>query len=235
MNGGQGGAATRHEMVRMRRRLERVRKGSDLLKRKRRALVAELFRAAAPAVDAREEVAGQARAAYPALLAALSDRGQAELTASGRPGRDLELEIRTTETWGMTVAEITGHGPVRRGLPARGAAPGLSGPAAVEAAEQFEALVELLLDAASRELLLRRLADALSRTSRQLNTLEQRVAPRLEERISRTRRVLEEREREEHLRVRLLLKRREPGGGGGGRGRGPGGLPSAGGPHVPTR
>lgn len=208
MNGGQGGAATRHEMVRMRRRLERVRKGSDLLKRKRRALVAELFRAAAPAVDAREEVARQARAAYPALLSALSDRGEAELTASGRPARDLELEMRTTEMWGVAVAEITGHGPVRRGLRARGTAPGLSGPAAVLAAEQFEALVELLLDAASRELLLRRLADALSRTSRQLNTLEQRVAPRLEERIARTRRVLEEREREEHLRVRLLLGRR---------------------------
>lgn len=208
MNGAAGGAGTRYELVRMRRRLDRVQKGSDLLKRKRRALVAELFRAAAPAVDAREEVAKQAEAAYPTLLAALSARGEAELTATGRPARDLELEIRTVETWGVNVAEITGHGSVRRGLQARGTAPGLSGPAAVLAADQFEALVELLLDAASRELLLRRLADALSRTSRQLNTLEQRVAPRLEDRIARTRRVLEEREREEHLRVRLLLKRR---------------------------
>ena len=133
------------------------------------------------------------------------------LTVAGWPRREVEVEIRTTRTWGIGVAEIVERAPVRRGLPARGTAPALMGPAGVEAAERLEALIELLLDAASREMLIRRLGHALSHTSRQLNTLEQRVAPDLSAQITRTRRILEEREREEHARVKQLLRgRAEP-------------------------
>jgi V/A-type H+-transporting ATPase subunit D len=73
--------------------------------------------------------------------------------------------------------------------------------------------VQLLLDAASRETRLRRLGDALARTSRQLNTLEQRVLPEMEGRIREIQRTLEEREREEHQRIRRILgdRRGHPG------------------------
>lgn len=208
MTRGRGPAPTRYNLVRARRRLERVDKGADLLARKRRALVGELFRLAGPAVDAREKVAERARTAYPVLLRALAARGAAELRTTGWPGRTVEVEIRATKVWGAAVAEIVGRSPVRRSLPARETAPALTGPAVAAAADEFEALVELLLDAASREGLIRRLGDALSRTSRQLNTLEQRVAPGLERQIVTTRRVLEEREREEHGRIRHILRRR---------------------------
>ena len=71
-------------------------------------------------------------------------------------------------------------------------------------------MVELLLDAASTELLLRRLAEALARTSRQVNTLENRVAPGLSGEIHRVRALLEEREREDHTRLKHLLRLRRP-------------------------
>lgn len=208
MTRGRGPAPTRYNLLRARRRLERVHKGTDLLGRKRRALVGELFQLAGPAVDAREEVAERARDAYPALLHALALHGGAGIRALGWPRRQLEVELRQAKVWGIGVAEIVDRGLVRRSLPARGTAPGSTGPAAARAAEEFEELVALLLDAASRETMIRRLGEALSRTSRQLNTLEQRVAPRLEEQITATRRVLEEREREEHGRIKHLLRRR---------------------------
>jgi vacuolar-type H+-ATPase subunit D/Vma8 len=47
-----------------------------------------------------------------------------------------------------------------------------------------------------------------SRTSRQVNTLERRVTPGLETNIVRIRRALDEREREEHLRLGRLLRAR---------------------------
>lgn len=207
MNGGRGPAPTRYNLVRARRRLERVEKGSDLLSRKRRALVAELFRAAAPAAEAREELASLAERAYPALLEALGAEGAAALRALGWPGRRVEVEVRPVEVWGLELAEIERLSPVRRSLPARGTAPGPTGPAAVAATDAFEALVELLLDSASHELLVRRLAEGLARTTRQLNTLDQRVEPELEEQIRETERVLEEREREEVLRIRHVMRR----------------------------
>jgi V/A-type H+-transporting ATPase subunit D len=76
------------------------------------------------------------------------------------------------------------------------------------AAREFEALAELLLEAAPQEMLIRRLGDALARTSRQVNTLERRLAPGLTEQLGTVRQALEEREREEHLRLKHLRKRR---------------------------
>ncbi|MDP2498635.1 MAG: V-type ATP synthase subunit D [Candidatus Palauibacterales bacterium] len=221
MNGGSRRPPTRFNLVRARRRLERIRRGRDLLKRKRRALVSELFRIARPAVDARARVSEQAARAYPALLDAHSARPDADLEALGWPTRDLRVRLRPVEVWGISAAEIADRDEPGRTLEARGTPASSAGPAAVRAAAEFEALTGLLLDAASREMLLRSLARALRRTTRQLNTLEQRLIPELETEIDEIERILDEREREEHVRVRRLLRRR---------GRGPlsGSAPDAG-------
>jgi V/A-type H+-transporting ATPase subunit D len=200
-------APTRSNLLRARRRVERVRKGIDLLTRKRRALVADLFRIARPAVEARREVQDRAAGAYRALLGAAAAQGD-PLDVLGWPTRRLEVEVTEHETWGIATGLVQRLTPVRRTLAGRGQAPGATGPAVVQASEAFEGLVELLLDSASTELMLRRLAEALERTSRQVNTLERRVAPGLTARIRRLREQLDEREREDHTRLKHLLRHR---------------------------
>jgi V/A-type H+-transporting ATPase subunit D len=197
-------AATRSHLLRSRRRLERVGRGIALLTRKRRALAAELFRVAAPAIEARSRVISSAASAYPALVAAMAARGGSELEALGWPARRLEVEISTRETWGIATGMVQRLTPVRRTYLTRGQAPGLTGPAAGLATGEFETMIELLLDSASTELLLRRLAEELRRTSRQVNGLERRVAPALAAQVRRLRAVLEEREREDHIRLKHL-------------------------------
>jgi V/A-type H+-transporting ATPase subunit D len=76
----------------------------------------------------------------------------------------------------------------------------------VEAAEAFERLTDLLVRAAPREMLLRRLGAALAQTTRQVNRLERRVAPGLRRQASQVRAALDEREREEHVRLGLLAR-----------------------------
>jgi V/A-type H+-transporting ATPase subunit D len=124
------------------------------------------------------------------------------------PARDIAVEIRPAEIWGIPVPKIASGPVMRRTLGARATAPGLTGPAAAEAAAEFEAFAGLLLDAAPCELTLRRLGDALALTSRQVNLLEQRLLPQVRSQIVFTRHALEEREREEHLRLRRLLRGR---------------------------
>jgi H(+)-transporting ATP synthase subunit D len=204
-----GGAATRSGLIRNRRRQARVRKGIDLLVRKRKALVADLFRIASPAIEARGRVLEQALAAYDGLRVALSEQGLAPLAVLGWPARPVEVEVSVTETWGVAAGTVRRLTPIRRTLTGRGQAPGFTGPAAAGAAREFEQFTELLLDAASTEMLLRRLAEALARTSRQVNTLEQRVAPALGREIHRVRGVLEEREREDLHRLKQLLRGRQ--------------------------
>lgn len=199
-------AATRMNLLRATRRLERVSKGTALLRRKREALVRELFRLARPARDAREQISARVQRAYPALLRALALHGLPGLRAIGWPARDLAVEIRAGSVWGIAVASIEARPPLVRSLPARGTPPGTTGPATVQAAGEFERLTELLLDAAPREMLIRRLGAALAQTSRQVNTLERRLAPGLRRRVTRVRQALDEREREERLRLKHLSR-----------------------------
>ncbi len=199
--------ATRLNLLRSRRRLERMARGAELLRRKREALVTELFRLARPAADARARIAEAAGDAWPRLVDALADRGLASLDVLGWPTRDYPVEVEPGTVWGVVVSRIVARPPVPRTLAARGTAPGSAGAAAVAAAGAFEQLTELLLDAATQEMLLRRVGEALARTSRQVQTLERRVTPQLSRDIGRIRQVLDEREREERLRLGNLLRR----------------------------
>jgi len=200
-------APTRLNLLRTRRRLERLSKGAELLRRKREALVAELFRLARPAADARLQIGAAARHAYPLLVQALAEHGLAGLRAIAWPTRDLKVEVVPGSVWGVVVSRILSRAPIPRTLGARGMGPS-TGLGAIRAAAEFERLTELLLEAAPQEMLLRRVGEALAQTSRQVHTLERRISPRLQADIIRVRRVLDEREREERLRLSSLLRRR---------------------------
>jgi len=203
-------AATRMNLLRAARRLVQVTRGTGLLRRKREALVAELFRLARPAADARARIADATARAYPSLLTALAVHGRAGLRALAWPGRNLQLDVEPGSVWGIVVSRITGRPPLARTLAARGAAPGLTGPAAARATAEFERLADLLLETAPREMLMRRLGEALAQTSRQVNTLERRLAPALRSEVTGMRRALDEREREERLRLKRLKSSRAP-------------------------
>lgn len=201
-------APTRQNLIRGERWRTRLAKGTDLLRRKRETLVSELFQLARPATDARTAIARVAAEGYPALLSALGGAGRVGLRGSGWPFRDIEVELRVAQVWGVPVTDIVHRPRLRRTPAARETAPGLVGPAASAAADAFERLADLLLDAAPREMLLQRLGQALARTSRQVNSLEYRVTPALSARLGMMRRLLGEREREEKVRLARLLQRR---------------------------
>lgn len=199
--------ATRVGFLRAQQRLARLERGTSLLRRKREALVAELFRIARTAADTRAEIDARARQAWPVLLRALEAEGGAGLRALGWPAREVRVRVRTGLVWGVVVSDLEESPRFARTLAARGVAPGPS-PAAVEAAGSFEQLADLLVSAAPREMLLRRLGEALARTSRQVNSLERRLTPELRGRLLAVRRTLDEREREEHVRLGLLARAR---------------------------
>jgi V/A-type H+-transporting ATPase subunit D len=199
-------APTRHNLMRVRRRLERVRTAAELLTRRRSALVNELFRAARPVVESREAIAWQAAVSYAALVQAQADRGHPLLAALALPMREIGVELRSAEGFGLTGAELVAHDPIRREAHERGVSVGAAGPAAAATAEQFERLSTLILDSVSQELRIRRLARALAETSRRVNVLERRVGPGLAGETRRIGATLEEREREEQLRYRHLLE-----------------------------
>ena len=208
MTRGTRTSATRAGALRYARRLDQVRRGAALLKRKRQSLVEELFRRARIAIDSREEIDAQALRAWRSLLHALSSSGSDGLTPFGWPTREIDVELAALELWGLHAIRLTRRPPLVRSVAARGVLPDAGSAASHDAAREFESLLELLIDAAPQEQAVRRLGDALSRTTRLVNTLEQRLVVRLAADLAEIRRTLAEREREEHLRIKHLVARR---------------------------
>lgn len=200
---------TRSGLVRASAHLGRVRKGRELLNRKREALITELFRSARPALDARQQVEDRASQAYRALLQALAVRGESVLESYAWPDREIEIELEHRQVWGIAVPSIVSHTPIRRTLTARETAGSSVGPAAAQTATEFERLIELVLEALPKEQLVRRLGVALAKATRQVNTLQLRVEPTLTAELNALKRMLEERERDERSRLRHVLRRRE--------------------------
>ena len=200
---------TRSGLVRASAQLDRVRKGRELLNRKREALITELFRSARPALDARQQVEERARQAYTALLEALAAHGQDGLSGYAWPHREIDIELEHRRVWGIAVPSIVSHTPVQRTLTARETAAASVGPATAQTANEFERLIELVLEALPKEQLVRRLGVALSKATRQVNTLQLRVEPTLTSELSSLKRMLEERERDERSRLRHVLRLRE--------------------------
>lgn len=204
-------AATRADLLRTRRQLARVRQGIVLTRRKREALVAELFRAATPAAAHRERVADAAAAAARAQAAALGARGADGLAAAAWPGGDLAVEVAPTQVWGLPVSDIRAVQAPAADLAARDRTGALAGPAVAHAAQRYAVLAALLVEAAPAEQRLRRLGEAVAEASRRLRALEQRLEPGLAARAARVQAALDEREREEHVRLRAVreaLRRR---------------------------
>jgi H(+)-transporting ATP synthase subunit D len=202
---------TRAELLRSRKLLARVDRGAGLLRRKREALVRQLFPLAGPAAEARRAIAASADAAYRAELAALAIHGEGGVDATAWPPRELAVEVEVERVWGVVVPRLGELPRLDRGLAARATAPTPTGPALFEAANRFERFTAEVLAATARELEVRSLGAALARTSRQLHTLEQRVAPSLRDRVRAVARSLDEREREEQTRLRQLAGRRRRG------------------------
>jgi V/A-type H+-transporting ATPase subunit D len=201
-------APTRAELLRARRLLARVVQGATLLRRKREALVRALVPLARPVAEQRRAIAETATAAYAAELDAIAIHGAGTVDATGWPSRVVEVDLDVERVWGVIVPTVRELPKLDRDLEGRATAPALTGPALFEAANRFEALATRLLAAAAREVHVRALGAALSRTSRQLHTLEQRVAPELAARVAEVGRALGERDREDQTRLRKLRERR---------------------------
>lgn len=199
-------AATRINLIASRRRLAQVARGAKLVRRKRDALVSELFRLAQPAAHVRAEIEAEFVLAYESLLVAFGRHGRAGLRSLSQR-RTLEARIAPTQIWGIAVSDIVERASIRRMIDARGIAPATAGEATNDAANRFEKLADRLLEVAATENRLRRLSAAVAKESRHLRTLEDRLAPSLRAQIARLGRTLQEREREEYLRLKHLQRR----------------------------
>jgi V/A-type H+-transporting ATPase subunit D len=199
---------TRTELLSRRAQIRLAEQGAELLRGKREALVREFLSELQRFVDTRDALRRELADAKQSLMRALAVDGPEAVASAGLASRrPIELETTVRNIWGTRIVEVsTDYVPRQsdeRGYTTAGASARIE-----EAAERFEAALELILRIAPLDRKLGRLAEEIRKTSRRVNALEQRLLPSLAEQVKYIRGVLDQREREDVLRLKHLKKRR---------------------------
>jgi V/A-type H+/Na+-transporting ATPase subunit D len=200
---------TRSNLIARRAQRRLAVQGVDLLKRKRDALIAEFFNLVKESLAAREKLAQAAKDAYFALfLAKAWDSPEAveSLALARQAGMSLELSVESI--YGVKVPKINVP-ELSKELPF---SPIGAGARTLEAAGQFQRVVEALIAVAATENKLKRIGDEIKKTSRRVNALEQIVVPNISAEIKLISDTLDQRALEEVTvlkRIKAKIDQRE--------------------------
>lgn len=197
---------TRSALLASKAALKTATGGADLLKRKRDALIGEFFALVRDALAAREELSGVSRGAYTSLFAAKAwDSPEAVEGLSLAQSGDLAVNMEIENLYGVKVPRI--QLPEERAKAAY--SPITVGARTIQAANDFQGLMQAMIKVAATETKLRRIGEEIKKTSRRVNALEQVVIPGIQDDIRFVRGVLDQREREESFRLKKIKAKLE--------------------------
>ncbi|HAD81117.1 MAG: hypothetical protein A2509_09010 [Candidatus Edwardsbacteria bacterium RIFOXYD12_FULL_50_11] len=201
---------TRMNLLARKAQVSLAKQGVDLLKKKRDALVAEFFGVVRNTLESRNKLNAVAQEAVNQLNVAASIEGKPLLESAALAGkRQVMLQVAEKNVWGIKIPEVsTAHSlkrdPFKRGYNAA-TAPGR----VIKTADNFEEMIDLLVEVAGRETRLKKLGQEIKKTTRRVNALEQIVIPRLYRQMAYIKSVLEQREREDVFRLKLIKNKGE--------------------------
>lgn len=210
---------TRSELQLKRAQIDLAQRGQELLQQKRNALMEELL-SSADAVLSETEALDEAAAAARRSLALATALDGPEVVGSMALARQeiLQVPVSSARVMGVNILRIESQ-KLSRAPAHRPFAPVHSSPRLDDMALAFEAELETLLEVASRELRVRRLAEAIRQTTHQVNALEHILLPRLHAQLQTIELRMAEREREDVYRLKRVkanLQRHRTAKGGGG-------------------
>lgn len=193
---------TRTNLLLLKRHVEVARRGLELLRSKREALIHEFFAVMARVAENRGEMETILGEALVTLNLALGMEGRASLRSAGYAAkRTLPIELIERNVWGVRFPEVQ-YAPVLRASDARGYAMSGVSTHIDETARYFEQVLELILRNISIELRVKKLGSEIKTVTRRINALNEVMIPALDREVREIRQTLEECEREELFRMK---------------------------------
>ncbi len=199
-------APTRLNLLVLKSRHEVVKKGLDLLRSKREALMKEFFGLVDECVEMRERLTGLLVKAQHGLQRARAFYEEELGSAAAALKRDVSIDIKVKNIWGVNVPVIE-QKPLVRKLEARDISPVGERAGVLEVARDFEVVADHIVRMASKEIMLNRVGEMIRADTRKINAITEVRLPHLRESIKSIERVLEEREREEVFRLKRFKAR----------------------------
>jgi V/A-type H+-transporting ATPase subunit D len=197
---------TRMELIRKNAQIKLAEQGRDLLREKMDALIREFFHVMESVSKSRGELEILSDSANHSLLIALAVDDPVTLkSASFATRRGITVDIKGKNVMGVPVPIIEKKRFVKNLLDRGYSILGVSG-RVDEAAEKFEAELDLIIILAETETSLRRLGSEIQMNRRRVNALEQVLIPELKRQAKYIEITIDEREREDLYRLKKVKK-----------------------------
>ena len=196
--------ATRSELLAKKHQIVLARQGRDLLKEKRNALLKELMRTAERVMHHSNELEQSVDKSLIALARANALDGPEVVQSAAFAARgQVPIAVSGVTIMGVSVPLIE-EKRVTRGPLDRGYSLATVSSRIETVAETFEEQLDQIIELATSEMRLRRLAEEIGRTTRRVNALDNILIPRLVTEREFIQGVLEERERENLFRLKRI-------------------------------
>lgn len=200
---------TRGELLKLKRRIDLAKRGHELLREKRDALVTEFFDNIDLLNDKRRAVEEKLDIALEDLVSAKTIMGTLKLEeAANLTGSDPEIDIGSRNIMGVKVPLIEAENIERKNTE-RGYSLQDTSAKLDETAKKFEKALQAILELAEAEETVKLLAREIEKTKRRVNSLEHVLIPKLEDRKEYIEMRLEEQERENYFRLKKIKAKME--------------------------
>lgn len=201
-------APTRQRLLELKGGYAASRKGLELLKSKREALMKEFFGVVDESVRMREALTELLSGAQKRLVVSRALYGDEALESFAHSAkRDVSLDINVKNIWGVNVPEIEDV-VLSRSLDARDISPVGEKAGFFQAARDFENAAGMMVKIASKEIKLSLIGEMIKSDTRKINAITEVLLPSMRTLVRSIERVLEEREREEVFRLKRYKKMR---------------------------
>ncbi len=200
---------TRSELLNLKKKIDLAETGHKLLKKKRDGLIMEFFDIMKEAKSLREDLAEKYKRAQEKMNVARTLESDLKIQSLAMAIEDRpEVELKEKNIVGVVVPQIEKGEELKSRMVERGH--GYFNSAAItEAAEEYEELVEMIIEAAEIETTMRKMLEEIEKTKRRVNALEFEVIPDMEDKAEYIEMRLNEQERETFTRLKLIKNRLE--------------------------
>ncbi|MBX8643562.1 MAG: V-type ATP synthase subunit D [Thermoplasmata archaeon] len=196
---------TRIELIRTNRRIRLARRGLDLLKMKRNALVMEFFNISRKVKGLRENLRDDVGTAIESVREAELINGSIEIERVAQMSSDSNVGVGSKNVMGVRIPELAYRpgvsvlNPVYRAT----AVP----PSVNDAIKQFEHVFSSMLEIAEKENSMRKLLQEIDRTKRRSNAIENMLIPQLSSAAKMIRMRLDEIERDTFTTLKVIKRK----------------------------
>lgn len=198
---------TRMELLRIKQKTKLAQKGHNLLKKKRDALIMELFKIAKNMEDVRPEICENVKSGRQSMITAQAIAGPTEIKTIGESAGEMpELDITYESVGGVKLPSIS-FDKAKMGMIEYGV---IMTPSSIDnCVERFERIKDDMLSLIQTEEMIKRLSQEIIKTKRRVNSLEHILIPDLQRTQKLIKAKLEEAEREDFFRLKMVKRKSE--------------------------